>query len=507
MKAAERVIFNTGVLYVRLIIVMIIGLITTRIVLDALGEVNYGIYTLVAGVVGLLSILNSAMSNTSMRFMSYSLGTGDEKIISRTFNTTLFLHFIIGIGVVLFIEIGGYFIFEYFLEIPAEKVYDAKVVFHFMALTTFVSIIAVPYDAVINSHENLLLLSIADIIGAVLKLVVAIYLTFTNFNLLIIYGIGLFLIQLILRIIKQQYSVRKYKECKIDFKNARDKSLLKEIMSFTGWNMIGSIAAISVTQARSLLLNMFFGVTINASEGIAKTASSQINNVSVNLTRAINPQLVKSEGSGNRKRMLQITNISTKFSVFLFALIAIPVIIELPYILNIWLKKVPEYTVIFTRLILIGLLVEKFTFEITNAIRAVGRIKEFQIVETTIIVLNLPITYLLFKLEYPPSTIYFVNIFLSIAASIYRLYIGNKIANLNICEYIRNGIMPALLPIFIATLIGVLVHWLIQNESKRFILTFSLTIISMLISIRYLGLNKFELEKINSILQRVKLKI
>lgn len=486
---------------------MTIGLFTTRIVLDSLGEINYGIYTLVAGVVGMLAVLQSAMSGTSMRFMAHSLGSGNEELISKTFNTTLFLHFIIGFVIVIFIEIGGYFMFKYFLEIPPEKVFDAKVVFHFMALTTFVTIIAVPYDAVINSHENLLALSIVDVIGALLKLGVAIYLTFTDVNLLILYGSGMFLVQLLLRIIKQQYSVRNYKECKINFKQAYSKRLSKEIVAFSGWNLFGSLASMGVTQVRGVILNMFFGVKLNASEGIAVTSSNQVNQISVSLTRAINPQLVKSEGGGDRKKMLQITTMATKFSVFLFALVAIPVIIELPYLLDIWLKVVPEYAVVFTRLTLIGLLISKFTFEITNAIRAVGRIKEFQVIETIILVLNIPITYALFKMSYPPETIYFVAIFLSLITSFYRLYIGKKIAGLNIYEFLKNGILPTLLPIFSAVLVGIFIQMVIQDELLKFLMAFMLSILTMLITIRFFGLNKYELNKINSLIQTAKFKL
>ncbi|MEA5111752.1 hypothetical protein SDC9_40155 [bioreactor metagenome] len=506
MKPAERVIFNTGVLYARLIIIMVIGLFTTRIVLDALGETNYGIYTLVAGVVGMLAVMQTAMSGTSMRYMSHSLGTGDNELISKTFNTTLFLHFIIGIVLIIFIEVGGYFMFNYFLEIPPDKVFDAKIVFHLMALTTFIAIIAVPYDAVINSHENLLALSVVDIIGAVLKLGVAIYLTFTDLNLLILYGLGMFLVQLIMRIIKQQYSVRNYKECKINFKHARDKSLSKEIMAFSGWNLFGSIAYMSIIQVRSILLNMFFGVKVNASEGIAKTASDQVNHVSVSLTRAINPQLVKSEGSGDRGKMLQITTMATKFSVFLFALISIPVIIEIPFLLNIWLKEVPEFAIIFTRLTLINLLISKFTFEITNAIRAVGRIKQFQVIETIILLLNIPISYLLFKAKYPPSSIYIVAIFFSILTSVFRLYIGRKIAGLNINVFFRNGILPTIPPILSAVIVGLIIQIVVVDEFSKFILVFVLSISVILVTIRFFGLTKYEIEKINSLIQKAKIK-
>ena len=486
---------------------MAIGLFTTRIVLDALGETNYGIYTLVAGVVGMLAILQSAMSTTSMRYMSHSLGSGDKKLILRTFNTTLFLHILIGIGIIIFIEIGGYYMFKYFLNIPENKLFDAKIIFHFMALTTFIAIIAVPYDAVINSHENLLALSIVDIIGAVLKLALAFYLTYTNLNLLIIYGFGVFLVQFIMRILKQQYSVRHYSECKLNFKNAIDKSLIKEIMAFTGWNLFGSIASMAVTQVRSVLLNMFFGVRVNASEGIAKTASAQVNTVSVSLTRAINPQLVKSEGSGDREKMLRITNMATKFSILLFAIIAIPVIIEMPLLLNIWLKEVPEFAVIFARLTLIGLLISKFTFEITNAIRAVGEIKDFQIIETIIILLSLPVAYMLFHLGFEPCSIYLLAIVFTIITAIFRLFFGKKIAGINIKDYFNNALLPTFLPILTGILTGLIFQLILDQGVIRFMVSFFCSLSLMLITIRYLSLSQYELGKIYSIVNSITQKV
>jgi len=507
MKVAERVIYNTSILYLRLIVVMIIGLFTTRLVLDALGEINYGIYTLVAGIVGMLAILQSAMATTSMRYMSHSLGVGNKKVIAKTFNTTLFLHIIIGFIVLLFIEVGGYFMFEYFLQIPEEKLFDAKIVFHLMALTTFVTILAVPYDAVINSHENLLLLSIVDILGSLLKLALAIYLSLTNVNLLIIYGTGLFVIQLILRLLKRQYSIKRYKECEINFKQHIDKTKIKEILAFTWWNLFGSIAAMSVTQVRSVLLNMFFGVKVNAAEGISKTASSQINTVSVNLTRAINPQLVKSEGAGNRERMLQITSISTRFSILLFSIIAIPVIMETKYLLDLWLKQVPEYAVIFTQLTLITLLISKFTFEITNAIRAVGRIKEFQLVETFLLTLNIPIAYFLFKWEYSPEYIYYVAITVSLLTSIYRLYIGEKVAGLKIKQFLKSTIISSIVPIIMAFSASLLLKEAINPSLFRLFLITLTNVSILLLYFYFFSISLYEKLIIISVFQKVKTKL
>lgn len=477
MKEVNRIILNTGILYIKLLLGVIIGMITTRLVLDSLGETNYGIYVLVAGVVGMLGVLNSAMSSASMRFIAHSLGTGVHLTSAKTFNTTLFLHLMIGLGVIIIMELGGLIMFKYFLNIPEARLFDAKIVFHFMVLTTFVTIISVPYDAVMNSHEDIFALSVTDMLGYIIKLGIGVYLSFSSANLLILYGFLMLCTQVILRVIKQWYSRIKYDECKIRFREYVDKHLVKTILSFSGWNLFGSIAAMTITQVRGILLNLFFGVGINAADGISKTASSQVNLVSASMTRALNPQLVKNEGRGNRKKMLHMTELATKYSVYLFALFAIPVIFEAPYLLKLWLKVVPKYTAIFCQLVLIGLFLDKFTFEITSAIRAVGNIKKFQITETFIILFNIPLGYLIFKLEYPPFAIFGVNLVINLFCFFERLYFGKIIAGMNISNFVRKAILPVLIPVMFAALLALVPSYLIK---EGFIRLSVITICSML---------------------------
>ncbi len=499
MKSSHRIVYNTGVLYTKLLIVLVIGLVSVRLVLSALGETDYGIYSLVAGVVGMLAIMQSAMSSASMRFMAHSLGSNDETLIAKTFNTTLFLHFIIGLIVVVLIEVGGFLMFKYLLDIPQAKVYDAKIVFHFMVITTFVTIIAVPYDAVINSHENLLALSLVDILGAVLKLGVAIYLSYSSLNLLILYGFSMLVIQIIKRIIKQLYSVKHYKECKLNFRKYIDKSLAKTILSFSGWNLFGSIAAISVTQTRGILLNMFFGVHLNAANGVAKQVSSQVNTVSSSMTRALNPQLVKSEGGGDRKRMLRLTELATKYSVLLFSLFAITVIIEMPTLLNLWLKKVPEYTILFSRLILIGLMIDKFSFEITSAIRASGKIKKFTLINSSIIVLNIPISYALFFFGLPPYVIFIVSIVITIIIFYVRLILAKKLVHINIGGFIKNAVLPILIPVALSFAFAFFPQLILKENLLRVFLTFIVSVFILTLSFRYIGLSALEYKKLRNI--------
>lgn len=507
MKPETRVVFNTAVLYTKLLVGVALGLFTTRLVLEALGETDFGIYALVGGVVGMLGVLNSSMANASMRFMAHSLGTGDEIMIRKTFNTTLLLHFIIGILVIVIMEVLGLMMFEYLLNIPPDKIYAAKVVFHFMVITTFISIISVPYDAVINSHENLLVLSLVDILGYLLKLGVAIYLSLISNNLLIIYGGLMLIIQILLRIIKQWYSKTKYPECETDFRNYTDRKMFKSILTFSGWNLFGSIAGISVIQVRGILLNMFFGVSINAAEGISKTASSQVNTVATSMTQALNPQLVKSEGSGNRNKMLRLTEIATKFSLFLFALFAIPVMIEANYLLELWLKSVPEYAVLFCQLILLGLFIDKLTFEITSAIRAVGLIKNFQIIETLIVVISVPVSYYLFYTGYPVYSIFIVNIIAALAASFGRLYFGKRIAGMNVNSFIMNGIIPIFIPIAGSILVALLLYYTLpQGIIRLLIITFTSVVVLTALFWIY-GVNADESEKLKRILNSLLIKL
>lgn len=500
MTPASKIVFNTGVLYLKLLIGMAIGLWTTRLVLAALGEVNFGVYSLVAGVVGMLGILQGSMTSASMRFMSHSLGTNDKTTILKTFNTMLFLHFVIGIAIMILIELGGLFMFKYLLNIPLEKINDARIIFHFMVITTFVSIISVPYDAVMFSNENILALSIVDIIGMIVKLGIAVFLTFSDGNLLVIYGFLVLLNQIFLRVIKQIYSKIKYDECKIRFRQYVDRNMIKEMLSFSWWNLFGSIAAISVGQVRGVILNMFFGVRINAAHGISQTASSQVNMVSASMTRALNPQLVKSEGAGNRDRMVYLTEVATKFSVFLFSLFAVPVIMEISYLLNLWLVTPPDFAAVFCQLILVGLLLDKFTFEITSAIRAVGRIKEFQFSETIIVILNIPIGYFILKLGYPPYAIFVVGFFIVALCAFVRLHFGYKIAGINSWAFIKNGVIPVLCPLMITFMCALVPKYFLPQGFSRLFITTAVSIMVLTVLFWIWGVNPVERIRMKSIL-------
>lgn len=500
MDASRRVILNTVVNYASLLVKMAVGLFTARFILQALGETDYGIYVAVAGVVGLLDILNSNMTNTSMRFLAHSLGSGDMAVVRKTFNSTLYIHYLIGIMTVAIMEIGGLLMLEFVLNIPSGKMVDAHIIFQFMVVTMFVTVIAVPYDAVMNAHERIWMLSLFDIFGTILSLGLAIFLLYSDGNRLVQYGLFLMLIQILLRFLKTIYSKHHFEECrKVSFRE-RDKDSIKSILSFTGWNLFGSIASSFSHHLRGIIINIFFGVKLNASEGISRRINNYVNMVSTSMTRAINPQLMKSEGGGNRERMLRITELASKYSSFLFALIGVPFAIEAPYIIDIWLKDVPQYAVIFCQLSMINMLISKFSFQIVHAIQAVGKIRDFQLVETTLLLLPLPVAYFMFKAGYPPVTIYYIGLAVNIPIFFFRLYFGKKIAGLDIRHFVKNGILSTLIPLSIAFAIILLFVVFVPESFIRAIGTFCLFGIVFTLLFWLIGTGKDERDKWRSML-------
>lgn len=500
MRSSSRVVFNTAVVYTQLIINTIIGLVVTRFILQALGEEDYGIYMVVAGVVVMLSVLNSSMSNTAMRYMGHSLGEGDLENSRKTFNTTMFIHIVLGGVMILILEIGGWLLFQYLLNIPEAKLFSAKVVYQFMIVTTFISIISVPFDAVINAHENLLFLSAVNILEAVLKLILSVFLLYSTGDLLIQYGFLTMVIGIIVQMIKQVYSGYHYKEVTLKFKSYIDKALTKAILSFTGWELFASVAAVCQVQLRGVLMNMFFGVRLNAAEGIGSRVNSQVNMVSIGVTKAITPQMNKAEGAGDRAKMLYLAKVGIKFTTFIFSLFAVPLALEANYILDLWLETVPKYAVIFCQFCLAAQLLDKFTWQIGNAIRAAGRIKEYQIASGILPIIAVISSYFVFKAGYGPISIYIVNFIMLFVLALVRLYFGKWLLGLSPISVITDTTLPVLIPMMMSLGTTFFIQQSIAEGLQRLVLVF-VVFMFIYLSIFYIfSINKSERDILNNLL-------
>jgi O-antigen/teichoic acid export membrane protein len=492
MQNAKKVILNTGFLYGKMVISIFIALYSTRIVLSALGVADFGIFNLVGGVIAMLSFLNLAMTTSTQRFMSYYLGAGDGGKLNEIFRSSFLLHFIIGVLVVILLEIASFFLFDGFLKIPFDRLDTAKTIYHFMVISTFFTINAVPYDAVINAHENMLFDALTGIFESFLKLGIAFSLLYNGFDKLVLYGLLMAVLTIVMRVIKSLYCSSNYEECKLFLKRPFDKSLLKEMFSFAGWNLFGALCNIGTSQGMAVILNLFFGTLINAAYAIANQVNGQLYAFAANMLKALGPQIMKSEGSGDRQGMLNLSMLASKYGFYLLAFFAIPLIFEMPFVINLWLSKVPNNTIVFCRLVLLATMANMITVGLQTAIQSVGNIKLYQTVMGSLLLLNLPVGWLLLKLGNPPYSVLISLIVIELIAGGFRIFFLKLKAGLSVADYI-NKVVVKIIIVMTITIIGSFIpyYFLEQGFLRLFMLSFFSALI-FVISLYNFGMDKNE---------------
>lgn len=496
MQAAERVVKNTGFLYARMGITVFISLYATRLILNSLGAGDFGIFNVVGGCIAMLTFLNNAMATATQRFMSYAQGEGNADKQRDIFNVSIFLHLIIGFLVILLLEGFGYFLFKGILRIDPERLYATKTIYHFMVVSTFFTIVSVPYDAVINARENMFFVAILGIVESILKLGIAIFVTVILSDKLIWYGLLMAALSVFLLIVHFIYCHNRYEEVEFNIRKYFRKSLFKEMSSFAGWSFMGSSSSMIANYGQGIVINMFFGTVVNAAQGIAGQVSGQLGAFASTMLKALNPLIVKSEGAGDRNLMLKASLAGSKISFFLLMVFYVPVILEMPFIFHLWLKKVPEFTIIFCRLLLIRNLIEQLFLPIASSIGAVGNIKKFQIFNLILNFLPLIFSYVLFSLGYPAYYLYIVFIIYSIFSAGIILSFAKKECGLSI-SYFFSEILNRCVSSFIVTIILSSVPLFTINEGfTRLILVFSISVIIFFISVWFIGCTRDERSEI-----------
>lgn len=509
MHAANRIVKNTGILYIRMAISVFISLYSTRLIIGALGAKDFGIFNVVAGVISMLAFLNAAMAGTSMRFMSFAQGEDNEEKQKSIFNVSVILHLIIGLGAIIIIESIGYLLFREFLNIEADRIPAAKTIFHFMVVSTFFTIISVPYDAIIYAHENMLFIAVAGVIEAFLKLSVAIYITYTSFDKLITYGLLMASIAILLMVTQRIYCHLKYKEVIISPGKYYNKNIMKEMTGFAGWIFLNSATSIIGNYGLGIVLNNFWGTALNAAQGIAVQLNGQFMAFSNTMMKALNPGIVKAEGGGDRNRMLKMAMFGCKFSFFLFAFFATPFMIEAPYILKLWLKNVPDWTIIFCRLAILKTIIEQLTQALDPAIAAEGNIKLNSIVKSILNLIPLPVIYYLFTKGFPPYSMYVVSIVIwAIIGGAITLYFSIRNCKLSFSEYIKYVVSTSFVSFIIPFIIGLIPIYTMPDSFIRLVVVVFSTSISFALTVYILGLTKEEktyiLEIIKTIIYQTK---
>jgi O-antigen/teichoic acid export membrane protein len=500
MKPANRVVVNSGFLYGRMAITIIISLYSTRLVLNALGAVDYGIYNLVGGVIAMLSFLQAAMTTSTQRYMSVSLGSGDKNNLNSVFRSSVLLHLIIGFLIITLLEFGGIFLFDGFLNIPADRIQTAKIVFHLMVVSTFFTINAVPYNAVINAHENMLFDSLAGILEVVLKLGIALLLVYSRTDKLILFGILTALLTILIRILKSTYCLSKYSETRTSIRSGSDLKLIKEMLSFAGWNLFGSLCTIARSQGMAIILNLFFGVLINAAYAIGNQVNSQLSTFSLIMLKSINPQILKSEGGGYREKMLKLSMMACKITFFLMTFFAVPFILEMPFILKVWLKSVPENAGIFCQLFIVLSLFQMLTYPLGTAIQAVGRIKMFQTIVGSLLILNIPVAFILLKLGFPAYSVLIGSICLEIIAGTARVWFAKKITGLHVNIYFKNTVLKSLGAFIFIMAISMIPVLTMKDGLLRAFITGICSTATFIIFVKYIGLTPDENAKVSEII-------
>lgn len=449
MNSSTRVAVNTSIQYVRTFITVIITLYTSRVILANLGVEDYGIYSLIGGVITMLAFIQNNLARTTQRYLSYYQGKGDFQYVTKIFNNSVCTQIAVAVFLCGILALLTNPVILHLVNIPANKIEAAKWVYWLMLVSLFINLQSAPYLAALIARENMVFSSIVQILDAILKIPVALSLIWISENKLEWYSFMSLLIVALNFICYYIFCIRKYDECRYFTLRSFDIKLSKEMLSFMGWNVYGTVCIMGRTQGTAILLNRFFGPSINAAFGIGGQVSGQMGFLSNALTTAINPQIIKAEGGGNRKKMLRLCEISCKFSFLLMSMVSVPAVIYMPTILNIWLEEVPQHTSMFCIFILIANQIDLLTLTLNTANQAIGNVKTYNICVNTIKALTLVFIYFALKQDTHPAMAMIVYvIFEAICASARLIFLKINV-QMSVSQYLNNVFFSIIPPLAI----------------------------------------------------------
>lgn len=477
-----------------------VNLFAARIILTTLGVEDYGIFTVVGGVVALFSFMNAAMASASQRYLAFELGKGDLKKLRNVFNTSILIHLAIGITTILVAESIGLWFINNKLNVPADRLPAVNWVFQFSLLSFLVGVIKVPYHALIIAREKMSIYALLSITEVILKLLIVFLLIISPFDKLKSYALLFFLIVLLNAFLYKIYCNKYFSESKFIF--YYDKILFRNLISYSGWNLFGNVAAVGKGQGLNVVLNLIFGPVVNAAYGITLQVQTTLYLFITNFQVAVNPQIVKSYALKNKLRCAQLIIKTAKYSYFLLFIIVIPIIYNLQYLLAFWLGTPPQYALEFVRLCLINMLIDCISGPLMTGIQATGRIKWYQSIVGTLVFLNLPLSYLFLKLYGIPEIIYYVSIIISLLSLTLRIYFNrNLVLHFPIIFY-KSVISKILLITGIGLLaIYILRKFLFEIGFHQGIITMICMILIIAIIVGMLGTTKIERNLIFKIFQ------
>ena len=503
----KRIAKNTLLLYVRMLFTMAVSLFTSRVILNTLGVEDYGIYNVVGGIVTMFSVLSGSLSSSISRFITFELGKGNIERLKTIFSTGVNIQLGMSVLIIIIAEAVGIWFLNAKMNIPADRMVAANWVFQCAILTFVLNLLSVPYNAAIIAHEKMSAFAYISVVEVSLKLIIVYMLMISPFDRLETYAVLLLLVGAVIRFIYGYYCKRHFEECTYHF--VFDKPVLKEMTGFAGWNFLGNGAYMLNTQGVNILMNLYFGVAVNAARGIATQVDAALKQFVNNFTTAVNPQITKSYAQGDLDYMHKLVCRSAKFSAFLMMFFAVPIILETNTILTIWLKTVPDYAVIFLQWIIISSFMDTvLANSLVTSMFATGKIKRYQIIVTTVGCLVFPLSWIAFKLGFEPQVGYILYFFIYTILLFVRLYLLKDMVKLPVMMYIRE-VLYKLAPVIVVgfAIPGILIltmdaGWL------RLILVCLLSVLVTAASEYFIGLSNkekdFVAEKIKLVIGKIK---
>lgn len=490
IKNNKRIFKNTLFLYFRMILTLGVSLYTSRVVLNILGVEDFGIYNVVGGVVTMMAFLSGAMSSSTQRFLSFELGKNDIRQLHNVFKMSMNIHLLLVLIVILLAESLGVWFLNTQLLIPVERLAAANLVFHCALFSFCCTIVGVPYKAAIIAHEKMNAFAYISIVEVLLKLAMVLLLTQYGDDKLEFYALLLSLVSFV--VLGCYYVYARWQFTETCFSWYWNSLLFKTLFGYTGWSLFGNLSAIATNQGINILLNLYFGATINAARAIAFQVNAAITGFVSSLQTAINPQIVKSYASDNRQYMNQLVISGSKYTFFLLYTLALPVLLQTDLVLRLWLVEPPQNTVIFCQLVLIDALITSLSGSLMAAVQATGRIKRYQVIVGGILLLNLPLSYLVLINGGSADVVFYVVIFTSIIALTFRLLLLQTLINLNVCEFINRVLFKG----FFVVVSTLSILYFVDIKTSNLILDFifmSISIVMVTIFLIYcFGLEKFE---------------
>lgn len=492
VENTKRIAKNTLMLYIRMLFSMLVSLYTSRVVLNTLGVEDYGIYNVVGGFVAMFSLISNSLSASVSRFLTFELGRGDMERLKETFSTSLMIHLALAGIVFLLAESIGIWFLNTQMTIPSERLYAANWVFQASIISFMFGLCSVPYNASISSHERMSAFAYIGMLDVVLRLLIVLFIAYSSFNFdrLIVYSLLLVAVGMSLQCIYFWYCRKNFEECR--FKLHFNKSYWKEMSSFAGWNFIGATSGLLKDQGVNVLLNLFLGPVVNAARGISVSVNTAVSGFSGNFMSAINPQITKSYASGDRVYMFSLVERGARFSFYIILLFALPIIFEADFILTLWLKHYPAYTVNFVRLILFLSLCDVLSNTLITLQLATGKIRNYQLAVGGMQLMNFPVSYICLKVGLPPESTLIVAILISLSCLCLRLVFLRSMVGLSVRRYLRNVCCNVWFVLIIASILPFMLYFNLQEGWLRFLIMVAISLVCVGLTVYFIGCNATE---------------